>query len=93
MPNTRLPIVWLALVAVAVTTALARSAEARYFGGYHCTDHCKKHAEGFRWARETRTLDPGSRVGVSRSHVEGCRVYSRDRMRDPGRDDDGHPTD
>ena len=76
-----------------VTLTPDHAEEARYFGGYHCTDQCRKHAAGFQWARQTRVTNPERCLGATRSHVEGCRTYSRDRMRDVGHDELGHPID
>lgn len=83
----------LTAAALLATVTPDRAEEVRYFGGYHCTDHCRKHAAGFQWARESRVLNPKDCGGSTRSHVEGCRAYSRDRMRDPTHDDLGHVID
>ena len=68
--------------------------QVRYFGGYRCTDGCKGHAAGFQWARQHRITNPAHCTwGPSESHMQGCRVYSRDRMRDATKDDAGRAID
>lgn len=68
-------------------------AEPRYFGGYPCTDRCRDHAAGFEYARQLRLKDPTQCAGPTLSYVQGCRVYSRDRMRDGTKDDGGRRID
>jgi hypothetical protein len=65
----------------------------RYFGGYQCTDRCRDHAAGFQWARQMRLKHPSQCSGPTQSYVQGCQTYSRDRMRDPSKDDSGQPID
>jgi hypothetical protein len=67
------------------------SGPSRYFGGYRCTEHCQTHSEGYQWARVNRIFKPGDCKGTSRSFIEGCRSFARDRVRDFTKDDDGHP--
>src|SRR3954447_1756353 len=62
-----------------------------YFGGYRCVESCRGHVDGFVWAREHRIRDAAQCAGPRPSHVQGCIVYLRDRMRDPRMDDNGAP--
>ena len=93
MPTNALATGVLAAATLLASLAPDRAEEPRYFGGYHCTDQCRKHAVGFLWARQTRILNPQKCSGATPSHVEGCRAYSRDRLRDPTHDDLGHRID
>lgn len=68
-----------------VCIAAAGAQDPHYFGGYLCTDHCRKHAGGFVWARQNRVRVPGQFAGPTPSHL----VYLRDRMRDWTKDDNG----
>lgn len=78
-----------ALASMLLTTQIAKAQSSRYFGGYRCTAGCLKHAEGFNWAREHRVRELSQCAGPSLSHIQGCIVYLRDRMRDSTRDDSG----
>jgi hypothetical protein len=78
-----------ALLFCFVAGDLSGAASARYFGGYRCINDCKEHAAGFRSAARRRVLTPKDCESNSPSFSEGCRVYLRDRMRDPSRDDNG----
>lgn len=84
---------YLCLLGALAPTVLSNTIETasmpRYFGGYKCTDRCRQHAEGFRWARESRVREGRQCEGPSTSHIQGCLVYLRDRMRDATRDDNG----
>jgi len=94
MPQHPFTILGLTCALITVFTTSSLPAEARYFGGYHCTDHCKGHAAGFQWARQRRIANPNDCTGgPSQSHIQGCRAYCRDRMRDATKDDDGRPID
>jgi hypothetical protein len=72
-----------------VCVVAASAQDAQYFGGYHCTDNCREHADGFVWARQNRVREPGRCAGPTLSHLQGCMVYLRDRMRDWTKDDSG----
>jgi hypothetical protein len=66
-------------------------ADSRHFGGYRCATDCKEAAEGFRWAREHHVTKSEDCLKDPPSFADGCRVYLRDRLRDPSQDDDGKP--
>jgi len=69
------------------------SQQSRYFGGYRCTDKCRDHAAGFDYARQLRLRDPTQCAGPTLSYEQGCKAYTRDRMRDGKKDDAGRPID
>lgn len=79
------------VVGATVAATPAYSQQPRYFGGYPCTHQCRDHAAGFEFARQVRLKDPNQCAGPTQSYVQGCRVYSRDRMRDGKKDDRGRP--
>jgi hypothetical protein len=81
----------LVLLALTLIPRNTRPTYARYFGGYECTKACQTHAIGFAWARARGVTDPDDCRGPSRSFVEGCRAYLRDRLRDFTKDDAGKP--
>lgn len=80
------------MMTLIVATPL-HSQNQRYFGGFPCTDRCRDHSAGFEYARQLRLKDPNQCAGPTLSYVQGCRVYSRDRMRDSKMDDAGRPID
>ena len=79
-----------AVLSLAPAAAAAQQA-SRHFGGYPCQADCRAHASGFRWAQENRITDPQQCTGNVQAFREGCRVYTRDRLRGAATDDEGRP--
>jgi hypothetical protein len=85
------------LLFAACTVLLAWSgpvnAQDRSFGGYECTDDCKAHAAGYRWAEKKQITESSECPLGSNSFHEGCLAYTEDPYRGADEDDDGNSID